>query len=311
MRKSRILYDQVFIVGPTAVGKTAVAVEAASRLSGEIISCDAMQVYEGLPIATNKPSAREREAVPHHMIGIIPLDELFNVGRFVECAQEVLEGVMTRERMPVIAGGSGLYARGLLDGIFNCPDPEPALRRDLEQRAAAGNTAELHQELKALDALSAKAISPQNTRRVIRALEVCKMTGRRFSDVRRERSGLRDEYRVKVFGLRMPRQQLYNRIDRRVEAMLEQGLVDEVRSLEGVNLSRTAAAIIGVAEMRRYLSGKWSLDEAAAEMKKRTRHLAKRQMTWFRREPGLQWIELSDEEPHGVTAQKMIDQMSA
>lgn len=291
----------IFIVGPTAVGKTAVGIFLAKMLNGEIISCDSMQVYQDVQIANNKPSEEDMASVPHHLIDFVPLTENFDVVRFRKTAQGCIDDVLSRGKIPIIVGGTGMYMKALLDGIFEGPVVSEDVRKGFEEELERKGNAIMHQELKSVDPEAAGKIHLNDVRRILRALEVYHCTGTQISQLQKEAKGLWGDYDISNFGLRMDRKKLYGWIDARVDEMFDSGLLDEIRSIQGVSLSRTAQAIIGIKEVRAYLSGEWALDQAREEMKKNTRRLAKRQLTWFRSEKRLQWIDIgADENAEGV-----------
>ncbi len=279
------------IVGPTAVGKTAVGVELARRYRGEIVSCDSMQVYQGSAIASNKPSAEELR-IPHHLIDCISLTEEFDVAQYQKQACLAVEDILARGGVPIIVGGTGMYLKALLDGIFEGAETNENVRRGLLKEAEDLGTAAMHARLKTVDPVAAERIHPNDLRRIIRALEVHQITGEPISQLQKNTSGLWARYKIFIFGLTMDRERLYRRIDERVEQMVESGLLDEMHGLADVPLSRTAQAIIGIQEMMSYLKGDCPLEEAKGAMKQNTRRLAKRQLTWFRAEKRLQWIDV-------------------
>ncbi len=298
----------VFLGGPTGVGKTAVGVALARRLNGEIVSCDAMQVYRGIDIATNKPSPEER-AVAHHVIDCIDPNESFDVVRYRDLALAATSDILSRGKVPLVVGGTGLYMRVLLDGIFDQGRVPVEVRRALEEKGAADGGDALYRELVAADPVAATAIHPHNVKRVIRALEVFYARRRPISELWQERSGLWGRHKIFMFALTMPRSELYNKINERVEVMVRQGLVDEIRRLDGCSLSPTAQAIIGVKEIRRFLRGESTLEAAAEEMKRNTRHLAKRQWTWFRAEKRIEWIERGGADASDLAASRIAERI--
>jgi len=283
----------ICIVGPTATGKTDVAAALARRINAEVISCDAMQVYEGMAIMNNKPPARILKAVPHHLIGFVSLEDEFDVAAYRRRAEACLEEIMGKGKIPIIAGGSGMYMQVLLDGIFEDGGGKaPHVREELTHQAQEEGLEKLYKKLIRLDPEAAGTIHPHDSRRIIRALEVILTSRKPVSQLRKVRKGIWGQYDISLFALDTPRAELYERIDRRVEEMFSQGLVDEVKGLEGRPLSRTAAGMIGMKEIRGYLNGEYDLDRAQDLMKRNTRRLAKRQLTWFRKEKRLQWIML-------------------
>lgn len=283
----------IFIVGPTAVGKTAVGILLAQELGGEIISCDSMQVYRGMRIASNKPSEEELNSVPHHILDVVPLTQHFDVVQFEQLARKHINDILNRGKAPIVVGGTGMYMKVLIDGIFDSDHVPEAIRQKVLQQIKEKGREAAHQQLALVDPVAAKKIHWNDERRLVRALEIFYATGRPISELQQQASGLADEHDVAIFGLTMDRKALYDRIDQRVEEMFEKGLVDEIRSVSHVVLSKTASAIIGVKEVKKFLAGEISFQEAKDEMKKNTRHLAKRQLTWFRAEQRIQWMDLS------------------
>ena len=282
----------IFIVGPTAVGKTEVAIALARRIKGEIVSCDSMQVYRDVAIASNKPSAQDLKKVPHHLIDIVPPEQDFDVVRFNTLALKAVRNILAAGKVPVIAGGSGMYMQILLDGIFKEGKKDSSVREGLKARLQEQGSLALYTELQKVDRETADKIHPNDARRIIRALEVYRTTQQPLSQVQKKRSGLWGKYDVRLFALDRPREELYARINQRVDAMFDAGLVKEIQGLEHRPLSKTAASIIGIKEVRACLQGQDGLDEAKALMKMNTRRLAKRQLTWFRKEKRLKWIFL-------------------
>lgn len=288
------------IVGPTAAGKSAVALEVAMRAGGEIVSADSMQVYRGLDIGTAKPSAAELALVPHHLIDLADPRHDFSVAVYQRLAREAVEDISRRGLLPVVVGGSGLYVRALLHPYdFAAPGANPAVRAALEQRAAAEGPESLHAELLRADPAAAARIHPRDTRRLVRALEVWRVTGRPISA---SWQGEGFVYDALLVGLRVSPAELYARIEKRVEAMLEAGLLDEVRRLtgEGYSGALVAGQALGYKEIVAYLEGQVTLSEAVDRVKTATRRYAKRQMTWFRREPGVVWVDATSRETRAL-----------
>jgi len=285
-----------FLIGPTAVGKTAVALEFARRLDAEIVSADSMQVYRGMDIGTAKPDAAERAVVTHHLIDVVEVAERFDVARYIALANAAIADIQHRGKTPLIVGGAGLYLRALTEGLSEAPDADPALRAELE---AMGRERVL-EELRRADPEAAERIGAHNFRRLARALEICRLTGRKSSDLRREW----DRGRLPLMhGLERDRADLYARCDARVEAMFRAGLVDEVRSLlpRGLAENTTARQALGYKEVITHLDGEATLKETITLVKTRTRQFAKRQLTWFRHQARVEWIRIAaDEEPKTV-----------
>lgn len=279
-----------FVLGPTASGKSEVAAELARRIGGEVISCDSMQIYKDMDIITQTPPAALRDSVPHHLVGVIPPEEEFSAARFAVLASEVIEDVISRGKTPVFAGGTGLYVKALLDGLFPAPGKDASIRKELADIAAEKGAGYLHGKLREIDPASADAIEPNNIRRVIRAIEVFRLTGGRFSEKKSGAEGIIDSYDTRLFGLEVPRDILKKRIGARVEKMFDDGLVEEVKALFARDLGMTAEKALGIKEVRAYLAGQLTMEEAREELKKNTRQYAKRQMTWFRADKRIVWI---------------------
>lgn len=283
----------VVVIGPTAVGKTARAIELAQSLGCEIVNADSRQVYQGMPIGTAQPTEAERAAVPHHFVDFVAPDALYSAGQFETDALRWLDGWFEDHRCAVLAGGSGLYVKAVLDGL----DPMPAdlgIRTQLNERLAAEGLLPLVEELKRLDPDHAARMDTQNPQRVIRALEVCLTSGKPFSSFHSEAKVDRP-FDTLVIGLKMERNALIERIDRRVDAMLAEGLEGEVESLRphwGANALQT----VGYREWLPYFNGERSREEVAEEIKLRTRQFAKRQMTWFQKMDNVQWFHPEDTE---------------
>jgi tRNA dimethylallyltransferase len=283
----------VFLVGPTAVGKSAVALELARSLKAEIVSADSMQVYRGMDIGTAKPTAAERQRIRHHLIDVCDVNEPFDVKRFVELARPLMSRAL-------VVGGTGMYVRALRQGLFEGPGRDEKLRARLEAMPAS----ELFVELKRLDPKAAADIDRHNPRRLIRALEVFYATGKSIRDFQTQSTagGL-------IFGLNRQRDDLYQRIERRIDEQIAAGWLDEVRRLmkQGLEQNKTAMQAAGYRELVAHLHGRLSLPEAVALIKTRTRQLAKRQLTWFRREPDLDWIEIGRDESPSETAKRILN----
>ena len=282
MKKPNILA----VVGPTASGKTALAVELALRLGGEIICCDSMQIYREMSIGTAKPTEGEKRGVPHHLFDIKDPDEPFSAMEYATLAEEAVQDILSRGKLPVFCGGTGLYLDAFLrGGMPDTPGADPALRDELAAFAEAHGAEALHAELAAVDPESAALSHPNNLRRVIRALEIYKLTGVPKSEWDRRSREVPSRYNAAVLGLVFQsRALLYDRIDRRVDIMLADGLLEETRALldSGVfERSPTAAAAIGYKELLPFLQGNSTLEDAVNELKTATRRYAKRQLTWF------------------------------
>lgn len=286
----------IFIVGPTAVGKSETSLCLATRLKAEIVCCDSMQVYREIAIASDKPSARARAHLPHHLVDIISVTEDFNVARYRELAVAAIRDVRARGKTPLLVGGSGMYMSVLLDGIFEGIAAEEDLREELAQELKAQGQGFLHERLKALDPQAAAKIHPNDPQRIIRALEVVISTGQPISSLQPKREGLWGKMPIKIFALNRLREELYKRVEARVEEMFAKGLVEEIRRVSSLPLSVTARKIIGIPEIMGYLKGEYDLDQAKYLMKLNTRHYVKRQLTWFRRDKRLTWIDIAPDQ---------------
>jgi tRNA dimethylallyltransferase len=281
----------IFIAGPTAVGKSEIALCLAEQLGGEIISADSMQVYRGLDIGTAKPSPVERARVSHHLMDICDLNENFDAAQFVRLAQKAVEEIQARGRVPIFCGGTGLYFKAFLSGLGEAPSANPELRAKLE----ASSFESLLCELRERDATAYEKIDKQNPRRVIRAVEVIRLTGKKFSDQRAEwKSEVRSQKSEKFLALSRQADDLHARINARVDAMFARGLVDETRELlqHGLAENKTAMQAIGYRQVVEYLRGERPLAETIELVKSRTRQFARRQLTWFRRQLDPEWINL-------------------
>jgi tRNA dimethylallyltransferase len=294
----------LLLAGTTAVGKSDVALLLAEQLDGEIISVDSMQVYRGLDIGTAKPSPVERARVPHHLIDVVDVTEPFDAAKFADLAHRAAEEIQSRGRVPILCGGTGLYFKAFLEGLGDTPPADAPLRAQLE----ATPLADLLSELKERDPATFERIDRQNPRRVIRAVEVIRLTGKPFSAQRAEwKSASSIQHPASFFlGLTRSSADLRARIDTRVEQMFQRGLVEETRQLleRGLAQNKTAMQAIGYRQVVEHLRGERSLAETIELVKIRTRQLAKRQMTWFRRQAKLNWVEIAPtDQPAAVTAQ--------
>lgn len=281
--------EPVFLAGPTAAGKSELAMLLAQRIEGEIISVDSMQVYRGLDIGTAKPSPEERQRIPHHLIDVADLTEAFDAARFVGLAREAVQHISKRGRVPILCGGTGLYFRAYLEGLGEAPCADPRLRAELEKIPPAL----LLQELVEKDPQTFAVIDKQNSRRVIRAVEVIRLTGKPFSAQRAEWSSREAVAPKRFFVIRREAEDLKTRIDLRVDKMFHQGLVEETRALlsKGLEQNKHAMQAIGYRQVVEHFRGERSLPETVELIKIRTRQFAKRQMTWFKKQPGLQWLD--------------------
>jgi tRNA dimethylallyltransferase len=279
----------VAVVGATATGKSDLAVALARRFDGEVVGADASQLYRGMDIGTAKLTPDERAGVPHHQIDVLDVREEATVAAYQRHARADVAAVLARGRVPVVAGGSGLYVRALLDRL-DIPPTDPEVRARLEARLAVEGPAALVRELAAADPVAAAAIEPGNTRRVVRALEVIELTGRPFSATMPTRELLRPTV---IVGLRLERGVLDRRVERRTRAMFDAGLVDETRALVDLGLreGRTASRAVGYAQALGVIDGRWGVDDAVADTAQRTRRLVRRQESWFGPDPRIHWVD--------------------
>ena len=285
----------IVLTGPTAVGKTDLSIELAKALNGEIISADSMQVYRHMDIGSAKIMPEEMQGIPHHLIDVLEPWEEFNVTRFQSMAKKAMEGIYERGHIPVVTGGTGFYIQALAYGIdFTENDDTSHIREELEALAQEKGVDYMHEMLRQVDPDSAEAIHKNNAKRVIRAIEFYRLTGQQISKHNMEERQKESPYDLYYYVLTCDRARLYQRIEQRVDKMLEAGLVDEVANLKKQGCTRDMVAMqgLGYKEILDYLDGKCTLDEAVYVLKRDTRHFAKRQLTWFRRERDVRWIEL-------------------
>ena len=282
------------IFGPTGVGKSRAALEMAAKYDGEIISADSMQVYRMLDIGTAKPSQEDRDRVRHHLIDLVNPDEDFDAARFVRYAMAALEDIGRRKKRTIVVGGTGLYFRALLGGLFACPRKDLGLRQRLQEEGEKRGSLALHCKLAEVDQESAAKVQPQDLYRIVRALEVFHLTGRPLSAHHEEHGFPVQDFRVLKVGLNLDRSLLYKRIERRAEEMFEKGLVEEVRNLleRGYPPNIRAFRTVTYRPVVNYLQGKLSFEEALTKVKTGTKRYAKRQMTWFRPEKDTIWIDV-------------------
>jgi tRNA dimethylallyltransferase len=303
------------LVGATASGKSRIALALADRLHGEIIGADSRQIYRGLTIGTAAPSEADRRRVPHHLVGFLEPGALYSAGRYGREARAAVAEIRSRGRTAIVAGGSGLYLRALLGGLFEGPARDPAVRARLEARLRAEGLPALREALRRVDPEALATILPGDPVRVIRALEVWELTGRPISALRRERAAV--PLVAPIFGIRWPRERLSERIERRVRTQLRAGFLEEARRLLALGLPEDAPVMrtLGYLQLLEHLRGRRTLEEAARETILRTRQLAKRQETWFRRMPEVEWMDVSNDEelarvPERIAARLQADSPS-
>jgi len=276
----------IAVVGATATGKSDLAVSLARALDGEVINADSMQLYRGMDVGTAKLSPKERQGIPHHLLDIWDVTKTATVAEYQVLAEQVIDDIEARGKVPVLAGGSGLYVRAAL-GDLNFPGTDDQIRQRLEAELAAHGPAPLFERLTAQDPDAAAAILPSNGRRIVRALEVIELSGRPFSATLPDYGQSRPAVQL---GLHVPRPELDRRIDARVDRMWESGFAAEVRGLSGLREGKTASRALGYQQMLRHLDGDWTLEQARDETARATRRFARRQESWFRRDPRIIWL---------------------
>lgn len=300
----------IILAGPTAVGKTALSIRLAKETGAEIISADSMQVYRGMDIGSAKITKEEMAGVPHYLVDVLEPEEDFNVVRFQNMAKDAAAEIWSKGKIPLVVGGTGFYIQALLYDIdFTENDGDESYRRELEKKASDEQGAlELYETLRNTDPKSAQEIHPRNIKRIIRALEFYRQTGKKISEHNETQRQKESPYNYAYFVLNDERSRLYERIDRRVDLMMEQGLLEEVRALRerGVRKDSTAMQGLGYKELYAYLDGEYPLDEAVRIIKRDTRHFAKRQITWFKREKNVVW---ADRSVIGQDDEKLADYM--
>ena len=283
----------ICIAGPTASGKTALAVELAKELNGEVVSCDSMQVYRRMDIGTAKPTKEEMQGIVHHMIDVAEPDEDFSVSRYCEMASPIVDDILARGKTAIIAGGTGLYMDSLIRGNAFAPFPATGVRERLEEQVDAEGMQAMLRRLQSVDPDSAARLHLSDRKRILRALEVWLETGETITEHNRKTQAIPPRYTPLWLGLDFAdRAELYHRIDLRVDIMLEMGLISEIKSLlsSGIPATCTAMQAIGYKEFVNALNGEETVEKAAEEVKKSSRHYAKRQLTWFRRNPAIHWL---------------------
>lgn len=301
----------VVLVGPTAIGKSRVAIEVAKALGTEVLTADSAQVYRGMDIGTDKPASEERREVPHRLIDLVDPNEPFNAGEYRRHAVAEIDRLHRAHRIPLVAGGTGLYVRALLRGLWPGPPVDWEVRRTLEQEAQDRGLAALYQELGEVDPERARQVHPNDSVKVLRALEIFRQTGVPASQAHQQHGFQDRPFRALVLGLTMDRQVLYRRIEERVHIEIKKGLVDETRRLlsQGYGRQLTSMKSLGYRQMAGYLENEYDFDEAIRLLKRDTRHFAKRQMTWFRKEPEIRWLDVLPEESFANITTRILEQI--
>ena len=291
----------IAVVGPTSTGKTRIGIELAKLVNGEIVSADSRQIYKLIDIGTAKPTLGELAEVPHHLIDIVPLDENVSAGTYGSLAREAIDGIFSRKRLPILVGGSGLYIRSAIDGLFNAPEIDEKTRQSLRGRLESEGAERLLEELKRVDPEGAKGLLPGNYKRILRGLEVYYSSGNRISKLRVERT-LTPGFKTLQFGIAVERKELYRRIEKRVDDMIAAGLLDEVRELlrRGFDPQLNSLQTVGYKEVIQYIQQKITYGDMLAQIKMNTRRYAKRQMTWFRKDSRIIWVNADGKPPDEV-----------
>jgi tRNA dimethylallyltransferase len=301
----------VVIVGPTAVGKSRVAVEVAKAFDTEVLTADSRQVYRGMDVGTDKPVLEERQAVPHRLIDLVNPDESFNAGLYRRQAIDEIERLYRDRHLPLVVGGTGLYVRTLLKGLCNAPQADPIVRAALRQEAKSQGYDRLYARLVTVDPASAARLHPRDESKVIRALEVYQLSGRRMSEFQQEHGFAEQPFSALIIGLNRDRGALYRRIEARIDWQLAHGLIEETQQLLAQGYRRDSAAMkgLGYRQVAEHLAGEYDAAEMIRRFKRDTRHFSKRQMTWFRKEPGIQWLTIVESESDQHTAERVIGQV--
>ncbi|MCX5723174.1 MAG: tRNA (adenosine(37)-N6)-dimethylallyltransferase MiaA [Nitrospirae bacterium] len=301
----------VVIVGPTAVGKSRVAVEVAKAFETEVLTADSRQVYRGMDIGTDKPVLEERQGIPHRLIDLVNPDEPFNTGLYRSQAVEEIDRLYRDSRLPLVVGGTGLYVRTLLKGLCAAPPADPALREALRQEMQGQGHDALYAKLVAIDPMTAARLHPRDESKVIRALEVYQLSGRRMSEFQQEHGFAERPFSALVIGLNRDREVLYRRIEARIDWQLAHGLIEETAQLLAQGYQRDSAAMkgLGYRQVAEHLAGEYDRVEMVRRFKRDTRHFSKRQMTWFRKEPGIQWLTIEESDSVQHTAALAIGQV--
>jgi tRNA dimethylallyltransferase len=292
------------VVGPTAAGKSDLAIDIAEKLNGEIISCDSMQIYKGLDIGSGKLKLEDRKGILHHMLDIVDIGENYSVAQFAGTAKQLIEEINSRGKLPILAGGTGLYYQAVVDNYeFFSLEKRKDIRRKWEKIISDKGLNDVYAELLKIDPGYASKISANDKKRIVRALEVYELTGKPFSE-QQKKTAL--NYDLRVIGLNVERQELYGRINRRVDRMLERGLLDEVLFLmeQGYGFENNAMHALGYKQMLYYYKGLSSYEETVAAIKKETRNYAKRQLTWFKKDKRIQWVNVDSEDDRGSVFRK-------
>jgi tRNA dimethylallyltransferase len=303
----------IVIVGPTCSGKTNLSLKLSELIPSEIISADSRQIYKYLYIGTAKPSKEQLKKVPHHLIDFLDPSENYDVSKFEKDAEKIINEIFGRNKFPIVVGGSGLYIKALIDGIFDSADRNEEYRKELIQKRKEFGNEFLYEELKKVDPESASKMLPQNWKRVMRALEVFHTTGEPIWKHHQNQSSVKEKkYNFIQFGLNWDRKILYENIDRRVDWMIENGLIDEVNNILSKEYDKNLNSLntVGIKEIIQYLDGEITLERAIELIKRNTRHYAKRQLTWFRKDKRINWFDINDLHELDIILEKIINSLN-
>lgn len=300
----------VVIVGPTAVGKSRIAVEVAKAFETEVLTADSRQVYRGMDVGTDKPAPEERQGIPHRLIDLVGPDESFNAGLYRRQAIDEIERLYRDRRLPLVVGGTGLYVRTLLKGLCDAPPTDPIVRAALKQEAEDQGHDRLYARLVEVDPVAASRLHPRDESKVLRALEVYQLSGRRMSEFQQEHGFAERPFSTLMIGLNRDRDALYRRIEERIDWQLAHGLIEETKQLLDQGYQRDSAAMkgLGYRQVAEHLAGAYDSAEMVRRFKRDTRRFSKRQMTWFRKEPGIQWLTIEESESVQHTTARVIGQ---
>ncbi len=302
VRKKKV----IFLMGPTAIGKTQVSLCLAKKIKAEIINCDSMQIYRQLNISSSKPPKKARKEITHHLFDFILPRRTYSAYQFALAARREIKEITERDKMPLFVGGSGLYMKAVIDGLF------PDTKADFKLRKSLNKISELtlFKRLKKVDPECARVIHPHNKRRIIRALEVYIKNKKPLSYLKKNTESIENKYIIKIFAIDMKREALYERINRRVDEMFRRGLLAEAKKLSSQRISRTARTALGIRELFDYLKGRTTLEEARRLIKRNSRRYAKRQLTWFRADKRITWIKIQPSHKPQQIAKKIIKEIS-
>lgn len=301
----------VVLLGPTAVGKSRVAVQVAKRFGTEVLTADSRQVYRGMDIGTDKPTEAERQGVPHRLIDLVDPDQAFNAGWYREAALAEINRLYDAGKLPLIVGGTGLYIRTLVRGLCPAPKADPEIRAELMKMSREQGRDRLYAELVRVDPEGAARLHPNDEAKVMRALEVHRLSGQPISAMHRQHAFQDSGFATLLIGLLRPKEALYRRIEARIDWQLAHGMVEETRALLVRGYGRELGAMkgLGYRQVAAYVAGDYDYEEMVRRFKRDTRHFAKRQLTWFRKEPGIVWLSLDEEEPLERTVDRVVDRI--